>query len=134
MLYRNSIEVILRATGSTGSREDAKYEELTLPLKSAYEGRYLQCFIPYRAEGFEIVVRYLDSLDMHGASTLLVRVVLKPASSTIETPAVVLAFAAEHAKNIPGSGVFTGTGVIPMLESMVYDGVNGEVFPSRISE
>ena len=102
MLHPDGIEVFLRTVGSHG--EDAKYEELVLPPKADYQGRYLQCFIPHSDEGLEIVVEYLDLLDMHGASTLLVGIVLKPADATPETPAFVLCNAAEHAKKVPSDG------------------------------
>jgi hypothetical protein len=126
MLHPNGIEVFIRPAGSTAA--DARYEELVLPRKADYEGRYLQCFIPHHVEGFEIVVKYLDGLDMHDASTVLVGIMLRPADATIETPAFVMGFAAQHGRNIPGEGVFgAGPNGIPMLESMANDGMRGEI-------
>ena len=126
MLHPDGIEVFIRPAGSNAV--DARYEELVLPLKSDYEGRYLQCFIPHRIEGFEIVVKYLDALDMRGYSAALVGIMLKPADVTNETAnAFVLGFAAQHARNIPGEGVFgAGPNGIPMLDSMANDGTRGE--------
>jgi hypothetical protein len=125
MIHPDGIEVFLRPVGSRV--EDAKYEELVLPLKADYEGRYLQCFIPHRDEGFEIVVEYLDGLDMHGASTMLVGVVFKPADATNETPAHLLGHAAEHAKNMPdGENVFAAEGGLQTRWLMGDSGMNGE--------
>jgi hypothetical protein len=125
MLHPDGIEVFLRPVGSQG--EDAKYEELVLPPKADYHGRYLQCFIPHRDEGFEIVVEYLDLLDTHGASTMLVGIVLKPADATLETPAFVLCHAAEHAEKLPSeNNVFTTEAGIPMQWLMENGGTNGE--------
>jgi hypothetical protein len=94
MLHSDGIGVSPRPVGSHG--QDAKYEELVLPPKADYEGRYLQCFIPHRDEGFEIVVEYLDGLDMHDASTILVGTMFKP-------------YVAGHAKNMPGGENVIGT-------------------------
>jgi len=100
MLHPDGVEVSLRPVGSSG--EDAKYEELVLPLKADYDGRYMQCFIPHRDEGFEIVVEYHDRLDMHDASTMLVGIWFKTANATDEIPAHLLCHVAEHTTNIPG--------------------------------
>ena len=125
MLYPDGIEVFLRPVGSHG--EDAKYDELVLPPKADYQGRYLQCFIPHRDEGFEVVVEYLDLLDMHGASTMLVGIVLKPADVTDSEPAFVLCHAAEHAKNMPSeNNVFATHGGIRTRDFMARGGVNGK--------
>jgi hypothetical protein len=127
MLHPDGIEVLLRPVGSQSQGEDAKYDELVLPPKADYQGRYLQCFIPHRDGGFEVVVEYLDLLDMHGASTMLVGIVLKLADATLETPAFVLCHAAEHAKKMPSeNNVFATEGGIPMQWLMRNGGTNGE--------
>ena len=125
MLHPDGIKVFLRPVGSQG--EDAKYEELILPPKADYQGRHLQCFVPHRDEGFEIVVEYLDLLDMHGASTMLMGIVLKPADATLETPAFVLCHAAEHARKMPSdNNVFAAQGGLPMQWLVGDGGTNGE--------
>jgi hypothetical protein len=127
MLHPDGIEVFLRPVGSQSQGEDAKYDELVLPPKADYQGRYLQCFIPHRDDGFEIVVEYLDLLDMHGASTMLVGIVLKPADATDDMPAFVLCHAAEHAKKMPSEkNVFTTEGGIPMQWVVGNERMNGE--------
>jgi hypothetical protein len=64
---------------------------------------------------------------MHGASTMLVGIVLKPADATLETPAIALCDAAEHAKKMPSeNNVFATDGGIP-LQWVVGNGrMNGE--------
>jgi hypothetical protein len=130
MLHPDGIEVFLRPVGSQSQGEDAKYEELPLPPKADYQGRYLQCFIPHRDEGFEIVVEYLDLLDMHGAPTMLVGIVLKPADATADMPAFVLCHAAEHAKKMPSdNNVFVTEGGIPVQWLVGNRGMNSEHHP-----
>ena len=125
MLHPDGLEVFLRPVNSDS--EDTKYGELILPPKADYQGRYLQCFIPHRDEGFEIVVEYLDLLDMHGASTMLVGIVLKPADATDDMPAFVLCHAAEHAKKMPSdNNVFAAQGGLPMQWLVGDGGTNGE--------
>ena len=125
MLHPDGIEVFLRPVGSHG--EDAKYDELVLPPKADYEGRYLQCFIPHRDEGFEIVVEYFDLLDMHGASTMLVGVVLKPADAMDDVPSYSLGHVAEHAKNMPSDENVLATQGGFQMQWLVGNGVtNGE--------
>lgn len=125
MLHPDGIEVFLRPVGSHG--EDVRYDELVLPPKADYEGRYLQCFIPHRDESFEIVVEYLDLFDMHGASTMLVVIVLKPADAMDDVPAYSLGHVAEHAKNMPSdNNVFAAQDGFRMRWLGVNGGVNGE--------
>ena len=125
MLHPDGIEGFLRPVGSHS--EDAKYDELVLPPKADYGGRYLQCFIPQRDEGVEIVVEYLDLLDMHGASTMLVGIMLKPADATDGMPAYSLGHVAEHAKNMPSkNNVFAAQEGFPMQWFVGNGGTNGE--------
>lgn len=125
MLHPDGIEIFLRPVGSHD--KDAKYDELVLPPKADYEGRYLQCFIPHRDEGFEIVVEYLDLLDMHGASTMLVGIVFKPSDATNEMLAYSLGHVAEHAKNMTSeNNVFAAQGGFQMQWLLGNGGTNSE--------
>lgn len=55
---------------------------------------------------------------MHGASTLLIGVMHKPASATDLTPASVFGFAARHSNDFPGEVVLAGPVGIAMRDIM----------------
>jgi hypothetical protein len=89
-----------------------------LPPRAESQCRYQQCFISHDGEeGFEVVAKYLDQIDMYVASTLLVGVILKAVSAEIETPGDVLFYAVKHAKNVPGDTAVGLPGAVPIWEN-----------------
>lgn len=109
MLHEDGIEVWLRPVGSRSN-----YEEVSIPVKRDSEGRYLQCFIPYRAGRFEVVVKYLRNFRTYSAATLHIGIMHRPLSAATQRSSMGKGFARHDASNVPGEGVFSATGGIQM--------------------
>lgn len=87
---------------------------MSIPVKRDSEGRYLQCFIPYRAGRFEVVVKYLRNFKTHGAATLHVGIMHRPMSAVTQRNPMGRGFARHDANNVAGEGVFSAAGGIQM--------------------